>query len=267
MVLVRAVSVSRRTSNLHRKTQPRTTAYRNKRKLTSSKALACKTNKRNKSEKWFKQEIPTARQVQVHSKELASAVVATGKLEFKTYDDWTVALGVSKLVNQPVAAVYTIMKYWEKPILKAAVPGVGGRIPDMAMLNAAKSAVIRFLEAEEEKQAESHLVQAFHLVTGETRLHFAWEDAKRRIRRAKLDCDRKIDSWERCLAMQSGPTNASSEIYVCGTRRITLRAMTSLICHEGLHNLARRTRPGNPYLSEELEHLAMALLGDPQLSE
>lgn len=197
---------------------------------------------------------------------MAITVAASTKPEFKMYDDWTVALGVSKIVNQPVAAVYTIMKYWEKPILKAPIPGVGGRVPDESMLNSARKAAIRFIEAEAAKDEASHVVQAFRLVTGETGLHFAWEHAKNRISRAKLDCSRAIDSWEQCLAMQSGETNATSEIYVCGTRRITLRALTSLICHEGLHNLARRTRPGNPYLSEELEHLAMALLGDPQLS-
>lgn len=47
---------------------------------------------------------------------------------------------------------------------------------------------------------------------------------------------------------------------------MTQRALNSVLCHEALHNLARRTgRPGNPFLAEDTEHMAMALLGDPQL--
>ena len=46
---------------------------------------------------------------------------------------------------------------------------------------------------------------------------------------------------------------------------MTQRALTSVLCHEALHNLARRQRVGNPFLAEDTEHIAMALLGDPQL--
>ena len=47
---------------------------------------------------------------------------------------------------------------------------------------------------------------------------------------------------------------------------MTQRALTSVLCHEALHNLCRRHgRPGNPFLAEDTEHMAMALLGDPQL--
>ena len=46
---------------------------------------------------------------------------------------------------------------------------------------------------------------------------------------------------------------------------MTQRALTSVLCHEALHNLARRVRVGNPFLAEDTEHIAMALLGDPQL--
>jgi len=188
------------------------------------------------------------------------------KIVGKMYDDMTVAAALADIVGQPTASVFALMKYWEQPILKAPLPGIRGRVPDEQMLHAAKKAVIRFFDMEEAKEKASQVTQAFRLVTGEASLRFAWADAKRSIKRAKLDSKRKIDSWEQCLAMQSGDTNATCEIYICGTRKLTLRAMKSLLCHEGLHNLARRTRPGNPYLSEDLEHVAMALLGDPQLA-
>ncbi|CAK0828949.1 unnamed protein product, partial [Prorocentrum cordatum] len=106
---------------------------------------------------------------------------------------------------------------------------------------------------------------AFLLASNETSLRFDWERARARVRNARFDMKQKVDSWDECLAISSGDTNFLTEIFVCGTKRATLKALTSLVCHEGLHNLAMRRRRGNPYLSEGTEHLAMALLGDPQL--
>merc|ERR1712072_1200433 len=34
------------------------------------------------------------------------------------------------------------------------------------------------------------------------------------------------------------------------------------LLHEALHYFAERARPGNPVLTEEVEHVAMAMLGD-----
>ena len=65
--------------------------------------------------------------------------------------------------------------------------------------------------------------------------------------------------------MNSGDSNSSSEIFICGSKYMTQKALTSILCHEALHNLAKRTRRGNPFLKEDTEHVAMALLGDPQL--
>ena len=96
-------------------------------------------------------------------------------------------------------------------------------------------------------------------------MRFDWPAAMARVRRACFDYRQEIDLWTECFAMSSGDSNALSEIYVCGTKKVTLRALTSLICHEGMHNFARRVRPGNSFLSEDTEHIAMALIGDPQL--
>jgi hypothetical protein len=133
------------------------------------------------------------------------------------------------------------------------------------MLESAKRAVLRFYERERSLGDQSAVVQAFYLVSGEMHLRFDWVRAMDRVRNASLDLRKRIDSWDECLAMSCGDTNDLCEIYVCGTKKITVRALTSLVCHEGLHNLARRTRPGNSFLSEALEHQAMALIGDPQL--
>lgn len=161
--------------------------------------------------------------------------------------------------------IFELMSRWAKPIFKACIPGAPGRIPSKAMLEESKKTVLRFLAQERELGESSEVVRAFYLASGEQLLRFDWDFAAEKVRRARLDRRNSIDSWQECLAMTSGDSNALSEIYVCGTRRLTQRALSSLICHESLHNLARRVRPGNPFLSEELEHVAMALIGDPQL--
>jgi hypothetical protein len=161
------------------------------------------------------------------------------------------------------------MRKWEKPILKVPIPGppAHARIPSQQMLSAAKRAVLQFYRGEEALGARSDVVKAFRTVTGERRLRFEWADACRRVKGARLDRKQEIDSWNECLAMNSGATNTVCQIYVCGTRPVTLGALTSLLCHEGLHNLARRTRQGNPFFAEDTEHIAMALLGDPQIAQ
>lgn len=108
---------------------------------------------------------------------------------------------------------------------------------------------------------------AFHIASGEEHLFFDWELAKRRVRNARLDRRRAVDPWEDGLAMLvwGGDKVAEQGIWVCGTRKLSIRALTSLICHEALHNMVRRIRPGYKFLSEETEHVAMAFLGDPQL--
>lgn len=182
-----------------------------------------------------------------------------------TLADHVVAVAISFIVPRAPRTVRELMRRWEKPILKATIPGAGGRRPTKAMLDSAKEAVLRFFTLEEARGKQSAVVKAFYLASGEPALHFDWAGACRRVRMASFDMRQEVDSWNECLAMTSGETNAVCEIFVCGTKKVTLSALTSLICHEALHNLARRTRQGNPFLSEDTEHVGMALLGDPQL--
>lgn len=167
------------------------------------------------------------------------------------------------------AHVFVVMQKFKQPLLKALIPGKSGRLPTNGMLQAAKKKVLTFLKREEAKEAKestSDLVRAFQLASGEVSLRFDWSFAKQRVKKASFDRQRKVDKWDECLAMTSGDTNATSEIFICGTKFMTQRALTSVLCHEALHNLARRHgRPGNPFLAEDTEHIAMALLGDPQL--
>mmetsp|Transcript_83478 Transcript_83478/g.145113 ORF Transcript_83478/g.145113 Transcript_83478/m.145113 type:complete len:220 (-) Transcript_83478:109-768(-) len=187
-------------------------------------------------------------------------------IQGRVLSDDIVAAALGDIMHRPPIDMLKLMQRWAKPILKVPIPGVAGRVPSKEMMEAAKMAVTRFFERQAHLGMRSHVVKAFYMASGERNLHFDWPQAIRRVRRARLDRRRKIDSWKECLAMASGDTVADSEIFIAGTRRVTLRALTSLMCHEGLHNLARRTRRGNPYLGEETEHIAMALIGDPQLS-
>jgi hypothetical protein len=179
--------------------------------------------------------------------------------------DKIVADALAELLQKDFVLIDSLMRSWRKRILKATIPGAPGRVPSKAMLEAAKRSVLSFYAKEEALGDESAVAKAFRFVTGEHSLRIDWGSAKSRVHRARLDRRQKIDEWNECLAMQSGQSNSTTEIWVCGTRRLTLRALTSLLCHEGLHNMARRTRRGNSFLSEDLEHMAMALLGDPQL--
>lgn len=189
------------------------------------------------------------------------------KIVGSVFSDNIVVGALSEIFHIPEPDMFLLMARMLKPILKAPLPGHGGRVPSAAMLKAAKNEVIKFYEKEEALGDRSDVAKAFYLASGECQLHFDWAGAKGRVRRTKLDRQQKIDKWETTFAMTSGDSQATSEIYVCGTRKLTVRALTSLICHEGLHNLAKRMRRGNPFLSEDCEHEAMALIGDPQLYE
>jgi hypothetical protein len=180
--------------------------------------------------------------------------------------DNVVVLALADVLNRNPVTLRLLMKRWEKKIFKVPIPGLRGRVPTKDMLDMAKTSVIRFFEAEEKLGMRSDVAKAFYLASAERDLRFDWDGARQRVRRAKLDVRSKVSDWKDCLGMVMGPTNATSEIYICGTRKVTLQALTALVCHEGLHNFARRTRKGNPFLGEDTEHVAMALIGDPQLT-
>lgn len=180
------------------------------------------------------------------------------------FDKPDVALALSKFLPLSPDALHNLLYRWEKPILQAPVPGNAKCVPTEKTLSKVKRAVLKFFEREEALGSKSHVVKAFSLVAGEP-LRFNWERAKGRVSNASFDHKKKIDKWIDAIAMSYGDTNAKCEIYVCGTKKVTPRALASLICHEALHNMASRTRRGNRDLSEDKEHMAMALLGDPQL--
>lgn len=138
-------------------------------------------------------------------------------------------------------------------------------MPTEKMLRMAKKKVLKFYRKEEKLGERSAVHHAFMLASGEEELTFNWEAAKERVRGATYDRKKKVDKWEDCLAMSHGDSQGEVEIGICGHKPMTQGALTALLCHEGLHNMATRKRPGQKYLSSEIEHVAMALMGDPQL--
>lgn len=193
-----------------------------------------------------------------------SKAIRGGSASVRAASDVAVAWALANLLRKDMDFIQMRMKEWTQSILKCAIPGIGGTLPSKAQLEKAKRAVLRFYEHERSLGENSAVVQAFNLATREINLKFDWDFAIARVQRAKLDRG-KVDSWDFNLALTCGDSNATSEIYLCGKKKMTSSALTSLLCHEGLHNLARRTRRGNPFLSTYAEHVAMALLGDPQL--
>jgi len=200
------------------------------------------------------------------AKRLATKKVPSGDILGYAMSDRSVAVALARILGMEFEEVEDLMRDLAQPILKVAMLGSGAtQRPSKLMLESAKVAVLRFFEDEEALGDASNVIQAFYIASREPRLTFNWTQARTRVRRARLDRRRAIDTWQFCLAMLAGATNSDCDIWVAGTRKIDVDSLASLICHEALHNMARRVRIGNPYLAEETEHIAMAFLGDPQL--
>lgn len=152
-----------------------------------------------------------------------------------------------------------------RPILHCKIPGPAKTRPSKAMLQKAKRAVLWFYFLEEALGERGAIVHAFRRAAGGEDLHFDWEAARRRVAEATFDMHQKVDKWHNVLAMSHGDSNAEVSIAICGTKPISQRALTSVLCHEGLHNFATRKRQGHKWLSSDREHAALALLGDPIL--
>merc|ERR1719399_1844979 len=172
---------------------------------------------------------------------------------------------LSMKVKLPPEMICKIYRVLCRAIFTVHIPGWPRKksLPTEKMLRIAKKRVLRFYEREEKLGERSAIVHAMTLASNEEELTFDWEAAKRRVKGAKYDRNKKVDKWEDCLAMSHGDSQGEVEIGVCGHKPMTQGALTALLCHEGLHNMARRKRPGQKYLSAEIEHVAMALMGDP----
>jgi len=173
---------------------------------------------------------------------------------------------LEKHLGKSRATVLSLVEKLAHPILaKVQIPGRARGPPTRAMLQKAKRTVIQFYEEQKALGKKSRVYQAFRLASGEKELAFYWDKGIKRVKEAYYDKKYEIDNWDDVYAMTNGDTLADIELVVCGTRPLTLKALTALVCHEGMHCLAQRKRRGQVYLSDDIEHVAMALLGDPQI--
>lgn len=161
--------------------------------------------------------------------------------------------------------VLSLVQKLAHPIFLTQIPGVACNCPSDLMLKRAKRTVVRFFKEQQALGTRSIVYKAFLIASEEKELVFDWDKSIRRVKEAFYDKKYQIDDWEDVYAMACGPTRSHIRIVVCGSRPLTCTALTALLCHEGMHCLAKRTRPGQVFLSDDIEHVAMALLGDPQI--
>lgn len=173
---------------------------------------------------------------------------------------------LEKHLGKPREKILSMVRKLAHPILaRVQIPGPSRKPPSNDMLQKAKRTVVQFFEQQKALGTESIVYKAFCIATKEKELVIDWDKGIQRVKDAYYDRKYQIDSWEDVYAMARGATRSRVQLVVCGTKPLTQRALTALVCHEGMHCLARRKRQGQVFLSDDFEHVAMALLGDPQI--
>lgn len=139
----------------------------------------------------------------------------------------------------------------------------GQRLASQAMLLRAKKAVVKELTRQERlgrlTKNPSRLEQAFLDASQENRLAFDYDRMRALVTKAAFRKDGRRSGFEQ----YDYAFNDSTRIIVNGSVPLVEKQLRSILMHECLHNTVERDgKPGNPTLSEDIEHLAMALLGD-----
>jgi len=129
------------------------------------------------------------------------------------------------------------------------------------MLQRAKKKVLKELSRQQELgiYSPSPLEQAFLDATNETFLTIDYGWMKQLVRTARFSNPTEqerfmpdVDAW-----------NDNVEIILNSDKLFVESNICQTLLHECLHNTVERAgKPGNPQLSEQTEHMAMALLGD-----
>jgi len=130
-----------------------------------------------------------------------------------------------------------------------------------AMLERAKQRVLKELSRQQAigDYKTSPLEQAFLNATGETCLTIDYDWMQKLIRNARFG----DASTKEGFRSDEDAFNDNLEIIINSKMPFVEREISCTLLHECLHNTVERNgKPGNPQLSEHLEHTAMALLGD-----
>jgi len=154
---------------------------------------------------------------------------------------------------------------------------VGARKRSKNILNRAKTAALNIIEKQEKLSKKMYpkvtpFEQAFMDASGSPSLDFSYSWMKHLIARARYTRKswgssgdtppdkegRAVSGIERGIAF-----NNCIEIRVNPGAVFTVDELTQVLVHESLHNTVERAKcRGNPALSADIEHRAMALLGD-----
>jgi len=139
--------------------------------------------------------------------------------------------------------------------------GEKGQARNIKMLLRAKKKVLKELSRQQELgiYTPSPLEQAFLDATNESFLTIDYGWMKKLVRTARFSDPSEqerfmpdVDAW-----------NDNVEIILNSEKLFVESKICQTLLHECLHNTVERAgKPGNPQLSEQTEHMAMALLGD-----
>jgi len=136
----------------------------------------------------------------------------------------------------------------------------GRRKCSIAMLWRAKKVVLKEIDRLERlvwDDRDSTFERAFFNASGEVRLQFNFADMRDNVINAQFgvkDLHRTEDFGH----------NDGLHVVINKHQALNQTQMEMLLLHEALHhNVMRSGRPGNQYLNDDMEHLAMAILGDP----
>jgi len=124
-----------------------------------------------------------------------------------------------------------------------------------AMIKRAKEAVCGVLnKSERQMSAPSPIEQAFLDASQESTLTFDYDRMRQLVNSARFGSGMDEDDEG---------YNDNTRIVLNRDSLFSDATLRHVLFHECLHNTVERSgRPGNPNLSEDVEHLAMALLGD-----
>jgi len=136
-----------------------------------------------------------------------------------------------------------------------------GKRNNEAMLGRAKIKVIKELTRQQKlgETKPSPLEQAFLDATNENMLSFDYELMKMMVRNARFANSKE----QKRFRSDVDAVNDNVNIILNSKKPFVESEVCVALLHESLHNTVERAgKPGNPQLSEQVEHTAMALLGD-----
>jgi len=144
-------------------------------------------------------------------------------------------------------------------IFTKAVPQTGRKKGSDRLLRAAKKEVLKTIDKLEKRVWDdkiSSFERAWFEASGENRLMFNFADMRENVINAKFglkDLEPNEDFGH----------NDGLQVILNKNTPMNQVELEKLLLHESMHHNVTRARQGNPALNDDIDHLALALLGDP----